>query len=132
MTFERGFEASGTVQRLEVVPASARRSWSAEAKARIVEESFAAGANVSEVARRNGVLPQQLFGWRREARERATAMTFVPAVVEQASSSAASAGQVAGGTSEIIIELRGVTVRVPAGVSADHIERVLLAVQVSA
>jgi transposase len=26
------------------------------------------GANVSEVARRNGVSPQQLFGWRRDAR----------------------------------------------------------------
>ncbi len=31
-------------------------------------ESFEPGANVSEVARRNGISPQQLFGWRREAR----------------------------------------------------------------
>lgn len=105
MTFERRFEASGTVQRMEVVPTSARRSWSPEAKARIVEESFAEGANVSEVARRNGVLPQQLFGWRRKARERATAMTFVPAVMEQASSSSAPARQVASAAGEIIVEL---------------------------
>lgn len=30
-------------------------------------ESFTPGANVSEVARRNGLSPQQLFAWRREA-----------------------------------------------------------------
>jgi transposase len=31
-------------------------------------DSFEPGANVSEVARRNGLSPQQLFAWRREAR----------------------------------------------------------------
>ena len=31
-------------------------------------ESLKPGANVSEVARRNGLSPQQLFAWRREAR----------------------------------------------------------------
>jgi transposase len=36
-------------------------------KARIVEETSAPGAVVSEVARRHGLTPQQLFGWRRAA-----------------------------------------------------------------
>lgn len=45
-----------------------RRKWPAADKARILIESLEPGANVSEVARRNGVSPQQLFGWRREAR----------------------------------------------------------------
>jgi transposase len=46
-----------------------RREWPAAEKARIIVESLTPGANVSEVARRNGLSPQQLFGWRREARE---------------------------------------------------------------
>ena len=45
-----------------------RRKWPAADKARILIESLEPGANVSDVARRNGVSPQQLFGWRREAR----------------------------------------------------------------
>jgi len=44
------------------------RRWSDDDKVRIVVESFVPGANVSEVARRNGLSPQQLFSWRREAR----------------------------------------------------------------
>jgi transposase len=46
-----------------------RRDWPAAEKARIIVESLTPGANVSEVARRNGLSPQQLFGWRREARD---------------------------------------------------------------
>lgn len=45
-----------------------RRQWSSDDKARIVVESLKPGANVSEVARRHGMSPQQLFAWRREAR----------------------------------------------------------------
>lgn len=45
-----------------------RRKWPAAEKARILIESLEPGANVSDVARHNGVSPQQLFGWRREAR----------------------------------------------------------------
>ena len=44
-----------------------RRGWSAEAKARLVEESLVLGANVSAIARREGLAPSQLFGWRRKA-----------------------------------------------------------------
>jgi transposase len=69
----------------------------AEAKARIVQESRQPGAVVSEVARRHELSPQQLFGWRREARgdladggddacglPRPTATPFVPIVVATA------------------------------------------------
>ena len=37
-------------------------------KARIVEESLAAGASVAEVARRHDVHPNLLHAWRRQAR----------------------------------------------------------------
>jgi transposase len=57
------------VRRIELITgAGRRRRWSSEAKARIVVESLADGVSVSEVARRHGLSPQQLFAWRREAR----------------------------------------------------------------
>jgi hypothetical protein len=52
--------------RLEVFTgAGRRRAWTAEQKARVVAESYAGGESVSTVARRQGLTPRQLFGWRR-------------------------------------------------------------------
>ena len=45
-----------------------RRRWSQDDKVRIVEETLAPGANVTEVARRNGVAASVVFTWRRQAR----------------------------------------------------------------
>src|SRR5467141_4478410 len=52
-----------------------RRRWSQDDKARIVEETLAPGAKVTEVARRNGVAASLVFTWRRQAR---TAERVVP------------------------------------------------------
>ena len=61
--------ADTSVRRLELITGTGRRRhWSNEDKTRILLESLQPGANVSEVARRNGLSPQQLFGWRRDAR----------------------------------------------------------------
>src|SRR5215813_9762010 len=46
------------------VGAGRRRRWRDEVKGRIVAESYAPGAVVSEVARRHGISPQHLFVWR--------------------------------------------------------------------
>ena len=127
-TFESAFETNAQTRprRMEVVPAGrVRRSWSPEAKARIIAESMVPRANVAEIARRNDMLPQHLYAWRRAARERMEAggaTAFVPAVVDQPA-------KPEGASAEIHIELRGMTIRVPDDVSADHIERVLVAVQ---
>jgi transposase len=43
-----------------------RRRWSAEQKRSIVAEAFASGASVCEVARRNEVVPGQIYRWRQE------------------------------------------------------------------
>src|SRR5213592_4968795 len=79
------------VRRLEVFTgAGRRRKWSDEDKARIVAEIVASGDSVCSVARRHGLLPQQLFGWRRQLREAADGhseadeVQFVPAVVDAA------------------------------------------------
>jgi transposase len=56
------------VRRIELISGTGRRRrWSRDDKARIVVESPKPGATVSEVARLNGLSPQQLFVWRREA-----------------------------------------------------------------
>ena len=59
-------------RRIEVITgAVGRRRWSDEEKARAMEESLAPDAVVSQVARRHGATPQQLFTWRREALRKA-------------------------------------------------------------
>src|SRR5262245_50963088 len=73
------------VRRIEVFTgAGRRRSWSAAEKAAIIAESYGVGETVCAVARRRGLTPQQLFTWRRLARQSAlvTPPMFVPAVVE--------------------------------------------------
>ena len=58
------------LRRLELITGTGRRRrWSSDEKARVLVESLRPGANISDVARRNGLSPQQLFGWRREVRE---------------------------------------------------------------
>src|SRR5579864_9021194 len=72
------------VRRIEVFTgAGRRRSWSAAEKAAIIAESYGAGETVCAVARRHGLTPQQLFAWRRLARQSGLAVPpmFVPAVV---------------------------------------------------
>jgi transposase len=77
---EHKFEPNpSAAHRVEVFTGTGRRRrWPPEAKARIVEETLAAGAVASEVARRHGISPQQLFGWRRAARRRAIADPATP------------------------------------------------------
>ena len=126
--FETSFETNTPrqVERLDVIetPGGKRRG-TPEARARIIAESMEPGANVAAVARRHGLYPQQLYTWRRGVQERAEAMRFVPAMVERGEatrpvrSGAATSG-------EIVIETATLAIRIPAGVSADHIERVLL------
>src|ERR1700755_2889643 len=76
-----------TAHRLEVITETGRRRWfSKDDKARIVEETLVPGAVVSEIARRHGLTPQQVFAWRRQARRQPAPMAgdpqFVPAVVD--------------------------------------------------
>ena len=123
----------GEFRRFEVMTGvGRRRRWPAEAKARIIAESFVSGVPVSEVARRHGLRPQQLFGWRREARgghlaiggEEATA--FVPIVASQAGETPRPSAEPTG---SIEIELRGIVVRVRGRVGSAALAEVLAAVK---
>ena len=45
-----------------------RRRWSRDDKMRIIEETLAPGAVVTEIARRHGIATSLVFTWRRRAR----------------------------------------------------------------
>jgi transposase len=83
--------ATARPRRIEVITGvERRRKWSAQEKVAIVAESLGEGAVVSEVARRHGLSPQQLFGWRARLRDAVKGSApssdatpaFVPAIVE--------------------------------------------------
>ena len=117
------------VRRLEVITgAGGRRRWSAYEKARILEEATAPGAVVSEVARRNGMSPQHLFTWRRQAKREADnhPLAFTPVVVSPDSPQPTPAA-----CREAIIEIvgEGVVIRVPPGVDGATLALVLHALK---
>jgi len=133
-------------RRLEVFTgAGRRRSFSDEDKARIVAEIVTSGDSVSGVARRHGLSPQQLFGWRRQMREsqvglsEADGLQFVPAVVDVASSASpvrrqrqAPQCKAEPGAGTIEVEIDGVTVRVGRGADVKTVRAVLRALKAGA
>jgi transposase len=131
------------VRRLEVFTgAGRRRTWRDADKARIVAEIATSGDSVCAVARRHGLSPQQLFGWRRQLRETeaelsgAGGLQFVPAVVDAGSSAVAQRrlprGQVEASAGAIEFEIDGVTVRVGRGADAKTLMTVLRALKAGA
>ncbi|MEC5293275.1 transposase [Aurantimonas sp. C2-6-R+9] len=141
--FDLTLDPERRVRRVEIINgAGGRRRWSADDKARILEETLAPGAIVSEVARRHGLRPQQVSGWRREARIEPEAErelpAFVPVRVETPSPAEPLpqtrpkrrrrvAPRSNGG---IELEIDGVVVRVGSSASAKAIAAVISALKV--
>ena len=139
-------ERTGFAGFLEVLDGpTGRRHWPDEVKARIVRESFEAGAGVGAVARRHGISPQQLTGWRRAAREGRLVLpwdedgpAFVPVVVDED----AGAGSVSGGGDDappkvaqgavIEIEVADIVLRLPNDTAPERIAAMVSALKGSA
>jgi len=128
-------EASRPRGRVDVqVGAGRRRRWSDEAKGRIVAESYAPGAVVSEVARRHDISAQHLFAWRKAARTGLLSLPaeeaprFVPVVTELRHDGMMS-GASAQGCAAITIEIGGAVVRAAPGVDPAWLREVLRAVK---
>lgn len=120
MPSDRSFQLLEVVPgRMENSPAVSRRNWPDETKARILEEALAPDANVSAVARRYGMSPSQLFGWRRKA--------IAQGQVERRE----APGEDAGTSGVIEIGIAGAMVRVGPMVSEDHLRRVIRAVRLA-
>ena len=60
--------AAGYGGRLDVVDLGRRRRFSDNFKLAVVAESYAAGAVITQLARRYGVHPSQIYVWRAQAR----------------------------------------------------------------
>lgn len=145
-------DAKGGFRRIEVLTGpERRRRWSAAEKARIVGEALAPGASVSEVARRWQVCPQQVFGWRREARAgllplpgtEVIAADFVPIMSPAAEPAAlmpdgqnatppAEPANQGPATADIEIKLAEAVVRVTGGTDLALLTTVLRALRASA
>ena len=133
------------MRRVEIISGiGGRRRWSVDDKARIIDETLTPGAVVSEIARRHGLTPQQLFGWRRAARRPAGdgddtgSPRFVPAVVEEAKPAPVRkprkprrASRSSDATGRIELEIGGVTVRVGRGAEARTVTAVIQALKAS-
>jgi transposase len=129
-------DAKGEYRRVEVLTGPGRRrSWSADEKARIVSETLAPGARVSDVARRWQVCSSQVFTWRRQARASSapSPMGFVPIVAEAAPAVSARPAPPTATSASIDIRLAGAVVRVAAGAEDNALlTAVLRAVRASA
>jgi transposase len=140
--FDVNDDAKGEYRRVEVLTGPARRRrWSAEEKARIIEETLMPGARVSEVARRWQICSQQVFGWRRAACRDVTtepvktmgamAPSFVPIVAEATPPGPVS--RAAPAAPMIEVRLAGAVVRVMSGMDdGAQLTAVLRAVRASA
>lgn len=109
------------VSALDASPATLRRRWSAEAKERIVAAAAEPGANVSAIARSNGLRPQQVFRWRRNA-EVGNLGTMAPSFARVAIETTAAGGMV-----ELVVD--GMTLRIGATVPAARVTELLRAVR---
>ena len=141
-------DAKAGFRRIEVLTGPGRRRrWSDEEKARIVAETLRAGVTVTEVARRWAICPQQVWGWRRQARDGHVTLLedrpvppFVPIVTaaplaEADEARAASVGQAAQRTRPapcIEIRLAGAVLRVPVDAGGTLLTEVLRAIRASA
>jgi transposase len=140
--------SSGHVQRFEVFTgAGKRRDWDPQVKASIVAESYSGMGSVSAIARRHGMLPSQLFTWRRELRKQLEAQAlppmslldeppcFVPAIVEPAAGSAAISAprkrrrQRRSTTTMVELEMDGIAVKIAAGADKSLIWAVIEALK---
>jgi transposase len=137
--FDVNDDAKAGFRRVEVLTGPGRRrQWSAEEKARIVAETLAPDARVSEVARRWQICPQQVFGWRRQTRidqavpssqpEEGGSAAFVPIV---ATGPAPVKAPTSATTAVIEIKLAGAVVRVVSGSDVGLLSEVLRAVRAS-
>jgi transposase len=130
-------DQGASYQRVEVITgARRRRDWSDAEKARIVAESFIPEANVSEVARRNGVSRNLLSVWRREARKAMVeGSLFARVEIEDAMSGSQPRELVMAPSGpdrrseRIEIAIAGATVLVPAGVDAQTLTNVFVALR---
>ena len=110
-----------------------RRRWTAEQKGLIVAESFAVGANVSDVARRHEISPQHLFQWRNAAKLGRLVLPaddeamFAPIVLENGATAVVARDNLG-----LVVEIAGAVVRVNRGTDMELLTAVARALKAAA
>lgn len=107
--------------RLDGSPRQLRRFWSDEFKATAVEQACQPGVNMSAVARQIGILPAQLYRWRRE----------LLGSDEPGQAAAAVDPQSVAPDPEPVVEIviSGIVVRAGRHVEEAHLQRIIRAVR---
>src|SRR5487761_1707731 len=132
------------VRRFEVFTGEGRRrKWALREKMALVAE-MAVADNISELARRHGLRPSQLFTWRRELRYAAevtaAAPPFVPAVIEPApvpvvgdvpSRRRRRPRRSRGTAAAVELDIDGVSVKIARGADAQMIAAVIEALKMA-
>lgn len=101
------------------------RDWPDAEKARLIAETMLPGANVSAIARAEGLDPSQLYGWRRKA----LASGSVVPLSEGANEEVRFARVEAFASSPVEIVIGDVVVRVAGDIEPDHLAKILRAVR---
>lgn len=127
-------------RRVEVITGpDRRRDWPDAEKIAIVAQALEPGVNVSEIARRHDINPQQLFGWRKrwraeaealiEAKRGSAARLFAPAVIDPPVLPTPPASPVPSELATIEINIGTATVRVRGTADAKTLAVVLKALR---
>ncbi|MFF2324371.1 transposase [Agrobacterium sp. NPDC058088] len=106
--------------RLDGSPRQLRRFWSDEFKATAVEQACQPGVNMSAVARQIGILPSQLYRWRRELLGSDESGLAAPVDPQSVASDPDPV---------VEIDIDGIVVRVGRHVEEAHLQRVIRAVR---
>lgn len=121
------------LQRMEVITGvGRRRKWPDDFKAKVVAESLEPSVVISQVARRHGLTPQQLFGWRNQMRSAAPsteASHFAPVVVTPEVAVTPMKPDAGEDRGLIEIVLKAAVVRVRVSVTEETLTSVLRAVK---
>lgn len=101
------------------------RDWPDAEKARLIAETMLPGANVSAIARAEGLDPSQLYGWRRKA----LASGSVVPLSKEANERVSFARVETVASSPVEIVMGDVVVRVAGDIEPDHLAKILRAVR---
>ncbi|WP_296097937.1 transposase [uncultured Agrobacterium sp.] len=106
---------------LEGSPRQLRRFWSDEFKATAVEQACQPGVNMSAIARQIGILPSQLYRWRRE----------LLGSDEPGQAAVVADPQIGGSDHDSVVEIMigNIVVRADRHVEEAHLQRVIRAVR---
>jgi transposase len=106
-----------------------RRNWTKVAKGQTVAAMLSSGANVSEIARQNGLSRQQLYLWRKAAL--AGELPLYPPKLEHGGTpitvSSASASRI---PCALEVEVAGFVVRAPPGTDIDFLTQIMSSLKI--